>query len=416
MADSSHSTHSATGSPDGLFHTSANFYYVSAFIAFIAGNMCNYSLVIFSRKLTDSDGFTGLVMMFVFMPTLFFGMYAGILLDRFSRRAMLYFSQSLMALAVFLLALFLELGVMTYQYRALLLLVASLNGISFAFIMPSRMAILGDLVSDHNVGRATIFVNIVIIVAFGLSPMLVGFVKENYSYRILFYFICFLVLLSISLLIPIRFSRESQLKSAPAKFLDSLGESFAFLRTQPAIAELLIFMPMAVFTVGIAQVLLPEYARSILHLSESQRGAFLSVLGPGLLIGGLSAGPLMGALKRKGRFLLISALVIALLTVLMGLFISTLVVAVILFFTGIFLGFLTSLIPAIIQGRTPNQIRGRVMSMYSVLFFLTPAIVGVLAGFFSDLLGIIPTVILFGFVMTQAIGISAILLGRLRAL
>ena len=51
--------------------------YINTFLALVGGNMFNYSLIILSTDTAHSDGFTGLVNLANYVPTLFLSFYAG---------------------------------------------------------------------------------------------------------------------------------------------------------------------------------------------------------------------------------------------------------------------------------------------------------------------------------------------------
>ena len=111
-------------------------------------------------------------------------------------------------------------------------------------------------------------------------------------------------------------------------------------------------------------------------VDEAQRGALMTVLGVGLLIGGGLAQFLSHALPR-GLMIILGAVASGISMLLIPQFQTATPVAISLGASGIFGGLMSTLLPAAIQQGTVDHARGRVMSIYNIIFQTSVAVAAV---------------------------------------
>ena len=101
--------------------------------------------------LTDSPFYVGLVAMLGTLPILLFGLYGGLVADRFPKRRVLLVTQcAAMVTSLFLAAVVLT-GVVTLAH---VMIVATLLGVTAAFDIPGRQAFVADLVAERDMMSA----------------------------------------------------------------------------------------------------------------------------------------------------------------------------------------------------------------------------------------------------------------------
>lgn len=395
------------------------FLYLNTFLALIGGNMFNYGLIILASDTAGSDGFTGLVNFAAYIPTLFLSFYAGTVLDRHSRLGVVYVFQSFFIVTSVCLATLLLYGQIQNSTRWILLAIALVNGCALAFMVPGRFALLGDIVPPQQVPGATIGLNILVIVGFGIAPVFVGLIKQYYSWHVLFFAISAVLTGAYLTLFPIRPAYavapdQGVLNvSAYQRFHDGL----LFVRQSPMIRELLGFTFVGLFVVGPIFVVLPRFARDIMGMDEQSRGLLLSSLGAGLFFGGMLA-RVLGRGDKHGRWIMGSCLAIG------GILCAVVpvwhasrapaAIAGLLVIAGIFGGVVSTLIPAMLQGLAHDEVRGRVLSFYTLVFQLTPAISGFSIGLISDRVGLENATLLAGSFIALAAALGMLFSPELR--
>jgi MFS family permease len=340
------------------------FFYLNTFLTLLIGNMFTYAMIIYSRAVTGSDAVTGLVYAGNLVPPLILGMYAGTVIDRFRRKRVVMLAQTTFiwtgAAMVYLT---------TQQAFAisdfLLISVMVANGIGLSFIIPGRMALLGDLFEQKHIPRESMKIQIMIMVGFGLAPFAVGFLRQSFDWYIVFAAIGLSYAAATLLLIPLHTLPKPPHR--PESAWHSLVAGMRYVRREPLILSLFAATFVGLFLVGPLQVLLPEFSKTKLGLSESQRGSLMTVLGVGLLIGGAIAQFISHHLHR-GRMIILGAIASGISMLLIPAFDSPVAVALSLGASGIFGGLMSTLIPAAIQQATVDAARGRVMSLYNIVF------------------------------------------------
>ncbi|TGL63851.1 MFS transporter [Leptospira ognonensis] len=354
-------------------------FYISFAIGSLAGSSFLYSLVIFSQTLSAMKGFSGLVFFFLFLPFPIIFLYTGYLLDRYSKKWILLSFQSIHTVVSFLIVLFLEDLILHPNY---LLILAFLNGIGLTTVLPGRMSILRDIAHTHRVVFHTILGNLLTIFCFGMSPLLVGAIKESGSFKNLFFTLGCMHLVSVSSAL---FLKVDVVKSEIKKW--NYSEVLHFLREDRVSRQVLYVSILSMLALGPIQVLLPKYVKETLALGELARGTVLVAFGPGLFIGGVLT-IIFHHLENKGKFLLGFLFLSSILFLGIVPFFLASVTSIFLFLFGVSGGVISSLMPALLQKRSDDQIRGRLLSLYTVCFQFTPAVSGLGSAFLGDLIGI----------------------------
>jgi MFS family permease len=140
-------------------------------------------------------------------------------------------------------------------------------------------------------------------------------------------------------------------------------------------------------------VMLPLLARFVLHVQSVGFGVMTSMVGVGSVLAGLSIAYTRSATEKQ---LLLGAAAFSLLLILVGLsrwFGVTLVLLVLLGFAGITF---TATANTRLQLSAPDRLRGRVMSLYILLFAGTTPIGSFLLGNVAERFGVQKAIVLFG--------------------
>ncbi|TGK33418.1 MFS transporter [Leptospira gomenensis] len=389
------------------------YFYINTGITLLAGNMFNYSLIIYSFDITRSQTFSGSVFLANVLPTVLFSFFVGAFLDRYSRIKILYIFQTNFIISGIVLGTLIYFGKMNYDIRYILILLSSYNGLALTFIIPGRLTLLGNLTHSKDTAKATIMLNILIIIGFGLAPMIAGLIKQKYHWDVLFFTIAFLYFSGYLFLISVKVPETA----IPEKetIWAGLKKGMSFIKSEKLAFELLLMTSLAVFMVGPLQVVLPQFAKKTLLLDEQGRGLYMGTLGFGLLLGGVGARLLHDRFHR-GYIMLGVLILTGILVFVLSNIQASFVSGVILLCIGVMGGLLTALIPSVLQIITPDSVRGRVMSFYSLIFQSTPALSGLLTGKLADVYGQSYSIAVSGITIIVLGVLSFVAFARLREL
>lgn len=358
-------------------------FYLSCLLSFTFGHTVNYTIIIYSQDVIGSDLLSGIGIGLCWGPPLILGWFAGAYCDRWSPGKILVYSQ-----ISFIISGLALLAAIEYfpdpTIRVVLILVAAIfAGIGWSFIAPARFAAVGQLVSAERLHGATVVLNTFSMIGFGLAPLLISNLLINFgwisvSFAIIFSFILATLLLALS---PTHGTNKVH-----QNVVVEIKEGFAALQSNRLLFQLLISAIVLFALIGPMQVILPKLASSELLLSEKERGLYLGILAIALITGGALCMAFRNKLHDGKTILYGSVLAGGLVMALSQIKVPGLSSTVLLM-AGLLFGIIGNLIVAGMQEVADHNVRGRIMSMYTITSQSVPAFSGLFAGVLTHFLG-----------------------------
>lgn len=309
----------------------------------------------------------GLVTAYQYLPMLLFFMFSGVLVDRYSKRRILYMTQSLQAVIALVLAL-----LITTHHDSLLAISLSALALGFVtmFDIPTRQTFVQVMVGPELLPNAVSLNSALMNSGRAIGPAIAALAISTLGLAGCFFlnagsFIA--VLIALFLMHSSAFHRLPRLARAPGQLFSGLR----YVRQDPLLTSLLL----AVAVVGIFAfnftVTLPLLVRVSLHLnSASDYGWLMVAMGAGAVAGGL----FVARIRPTRKWLSFYALGF-------GIFMAVVAVAPSLVFAIVAMvpmGFCSIAMVAsansLIQLHSDPAYRGRVMSLYSLAFLGTTPI------------------------------------------
>jgi MFS family permease len=376
------------------------FYFMGQGFSLIGTWMGNIALSWLVYRLTGSVFLLGLVGFTNQIPMLILSPVSGVLTDRYSRRGIMLLAQICFFLQSLIMA-FLVLFNLVQVWHIIALSV--IFGIISAFDAPARHSLVIDLIDKpEDLGNA-----IALNSAIYNSARLIGPAIAGITIAIVGEGICFLLnaasfIAIIVALLKIKIpSRQQTGKKANMK--ESFAEGFQYTFQSVPIRTLLMLLAVLSLMGFPFLVLMPAYAKEILHGGPDTLGFLMSALG---------AGALSGALYMAGRKSVLGlGRIIALFAVLMGMALAaasfsqkTYLSLILFFIVGLSMILSVAAINTMLQTIAEEDKRGRVMSFYSVALMGTTPIGNLLAGSVASGIGI-PLTFLIGGSITVIAGI-----------
>jgi MFS family permease len=344
-------------------------------------------------QLTQSPAYLGYIGFASGVPTLLFTLFGGVISDRMSRRNLMVITQSSMMLLAFILA---GLTFFNIVQPWQIVVLAFLLGIANAFDAPSRQAFVVELVDRENLGNAVALNAMMFNLGTAIGPAIAGLVYALFGPAWCFTingisFIAVIVALLMMRLEPLK----EQVRKGTA--LNDLKDGLNFVIHHPVIRILVVAaMVLTLFGMSFA-TLLPAWSVSILHGDSTTNGFLQSARGVGALAGALFIASL-GKLKFKGKVLTAGTIffpaLILIWSVMRALSLSLVVLAGI----GFTMTLVMNMLNILVQSHVPDQLRGRVMGIYTFGFFGMMPIGALLTGALAEWIGEPLTVALGAFV------------------
>lgn len=366
-------------------------------------NVANGWLVL---QLTDSALWLGVLGLSFALPMIIIPPFAGAIVDRVHRIRLLFLTQSMQMLTALLLA------VLTWTGRVQVwhILLASFIGAALlAFDNPARQALIPDLVKPVDLLNALSLNSATYTGAALVGPALAGVMLAPLGAGTLFFLngISFLaVIFALSALQDIRTHGGGGSDSLQKSFWIGLSYSW----NSRLIMALLGLSALSAIFGRSYQNLLPAFGRDIWKAGPEGYGLLLSSAGGGALVGAFGLASFK-RLRNQGAVMLVNGFIFSLSLAAFALSPSIGVGLALLFVAGVSSTVFSTIISTFIQFIVPNEMRGRVMSLYTVTLIGLPSLgalgSGALAQWLGGLAGA-PKAVLLGAVLLGVILIFVI--------
>jgi MFS family permease len=348
-------------------------------------------------QLTGSPAYLGLVGFIGGLPSLLFTLLGGVAADRLPRRNLLVVTQTAMMILAFILAA-LTFANLVQPWHILIL--AFLLGVANAFDAPARVSFVLELVTREDMTNAIALNSTMFNIATVVGPSVAGL-----TYAALGPAWCF-TLNGISFIAVIVALLLMRLKPfiPPPRNSSTLNDLTVGLRYVFA-DRLILTLTGSAGLVGILALgmmtLLPAWAKDILHGDVTTNGWLIAARGVGSLIGALMLAS-FGKRKIRGKLWTIGSFVMPLLLFFFGLVFWLPFSLIALVGLGWSVMLVINNNNAIIQSRIEDDVRGRVMSVYTLVFFGAMPLGSLIAGAVAEKYGepltvIMSAIILAGF-------------------
>ena len=310
--------------------------------------------------LTGSPFKLGLVSTLQSGPILLLSIFTGVLADRITRRSLLFVTQATQAGLAVTLGLLVWSGHVRFWHVAV---VAVLWGVMTATDQPARQSMVIELVGRPHVASAVGLNSVSFNGARIVGPAIAGVLIARVGLSPGFFLNTIAFVFSIAMLAQIP-GRRPVPGAGEATFVEDMVEGIVYALRTPAVRFILGVQIILSFCVFNFSVYVPLLARDVLGMGAEGFGLLMTCLGVGALAAGLS----LGGMSALPPAMITGALVVAC-GGLVGLSFTRVlwVAALVLVITGfsgtiVMAGCNTSL-----QLGAPDALRGRVMSLYTLL-------------------------------------------------
>ncbi len=424
--------------------------WLNQFFCQVAYNTLNFALVIWVYKLTNSNFAVSIIILCVYLPSLLFGVFGGLLADIVDKKKILLYTAFFYALAYLLF-------IPARKFYPLLVLnTFFLNSIS-QFFMPAESSSIPILVNKKQLFFSNSLFSLTLYIALLIGFSSAGVILNKLgvvSIFLLGFIFQLLGLVMVSQLPPLK-SRQLSLHSK--KFLKDFRkqgsvfhgliirdvlqlarwetqETLAYIKGKVNLSVAIGLLAGMQGVIGTLAVLVPSYLERVLRIHATDASYFLMMpLGSGMILGAFFVGRFGGKIPR--RFIVTPAIITAgLVFLLIGL---TPLIAKLLAFVelpayhiprlryffkvpslsswfafGAFILGLCSVsvvIPSqtVVQEATTDKVRGKIMSILVVLMNCSSAIPVLVSGALADLIGVAPVFTILG-ITISLVGLIAL--------
>lgn len=350
-------------------------------------------------SLTKSALLMGIITFASSLPSLLVSPFAGVLIDRVNKRRTLMLIQSLFMVETFVLAILAISGVVQVWH---IIVLGVLMGITNAIDMPLRQAFVVQLVDDSEdlsnaISLNSSSFNLARLIGPAIAGVLIASVGEG---------ICFLLnalsyIAVIWAIFLMKINSAPTRKSTKSNMLHELKEGFSYALYSKPIRTIIFYIAASSLLGMSFFVIMPIFAKEILHGNAQTLGFLMSSSGIGALIGALYLAAKKSSVGME-KWIYFASLLCG--VGLVGLnSITKLWMALIgLFIIGMGVVIIIACCNTLIQNLVDDDKRGRVMSLYTMAFMGTMPFGSLLEGAIADRIGVPYTFLLNGFALIIA--------------
>ena len=366
------------------------------FLAAMMGQMGAMNMQMVARswfmyELTGSAVLLGTVALANGLPLIMFSLYGGVIADQIPKKYVMLVGQAASALLALGVALLISFSLITWGY---LLAASVIQGIIMALMMPSRQAVIVELVGEQGLTNAVALNTAGMNLNRLLAPGIAGLLIAVLGIEAVYYVMMGLYLAAVVFVLGLPITGSTSIQGGGA--LEQVVAGLRYIKGSTVLPPLLILTLVSVLFSMPYMMLMPMFTTDIITLeaadltwmtqipalgvlllplpdlfgeSSFRLGVLMTVSGIGALVGSLAIAAMGG--KGRGRLLLLSVLVSAVTLLAFSIspwyFLSLALVIPL----GLGQAGRMALGNALVQANTEDAFRGRVMSVYLMEFGVT---------------------------------------------
>lgn len=336
------------------------------------------------------------------IPSLFVSPFAGVIIDRINKFKAIVWTQILFMLGAFAIAALTLTGIVQVWH---IIVLSIFMGITNAIDMPLRQAFVVELIENprdlsNAISLNSSSFNLARLIGPAVAGVLIAAVGEG---------VCFLInaisyIAVIFALFLMTINTEPNNKQGKLDMISEFKEGYRYACGSKPIRNIILYLAVSSLIGMSYPVIMPVFAKEILHGNADTLGFLMSASGVGALIGALY---LAGRKSVQGleNLICLASLLFGLGLIGLSLVSGFWIAMGLMFFVGMGMVVIIAACNTLIQHFVDDDKRGRVMSLYTMAFMGTVPIGALMGGAVAEKIGVPDTFLLIGITMI----ISAIL-------
>jgi len=340
-------------------------------------------------SLTKSPLHLGIVASLSSLPILLFTLFGGMMADRYPKRNILIVTQFLSIIPALAIAVLADKGIIAFWHVGI---TAFFLGAINAFDVPARQAFIAEVVGKTDITNAIALNSVAFNGARIIGPVIAGFIIAGIGIPACFY-------LNAASFVPAIFAlRKIEAKGVARTYqkglIKGIGDGWNFITEERQIFYIMAMI--AVFSLfGIPYIiLLPVLAGEVLNVGAKGLSLLVASAGAGSFMAAMIIA-FKGEIGKKEVYIPLSAFIFSLSILCVSFSKNFYISIILLFFAGLGIVSFLAAANSFIQHAVPDFLRGRVMSVYTLVFLGLAPIGNSLIGFIAHLAGTVVSLKIF---------------------
>jgi len=365
-----------------LTHDNFRIYWLGQCVSLIGTWMQNIGQTWLVFSITGSPLLVGLLGAIQFLPITIFSLFAGVVIDKYPKRTIILITQFTSMILAFTLSILVFTQTVRYEY---ILVLAFILGLSNTIDMPTRQSFTIELAGKEDLMNAIALnsatFNLARIVGPAIGALILASLGAEWCFLLngLSFLAVILSLLKIKVKPYVR-------KEVTNNVFREIKDGLKYIAREPSLLKTILMVLIIGIFVFNFNVLIPVFTKDVLHQEEYVYGLLMSAIGVGSFMGALMVS-LNSKSGPKARVLMGSAAVVSILLMLISFTRTYYYTGVLLVITGIFNILFSTTANSTLQINAKDEYRGRVMSVYSLVFAGATPLGNMFAGYAADKFG-----------------------------
>ena len=366
--------------------------------------------------LTGSATILGLMSLANALPMLFLALFGGVIADRVQKKYVLLIGQLCSAAISLGIALSLTTGYLSAERAGswwILIVASALQGTVMGLMVPSRQAIVPEIVGAEQLMNAIALNNMAMNTLRLIAPAVAGFlIGDDYNFELVYFAMTGMYVVAVIFIILM--PRTSRITAIRRSVFADILEGLRYVKSRTTILLLLAFILIVILLSRPYMVLMPIFTEDILMVGPAGMGILMSISGAGAIMGALILASLPN--RRRGMLLLVGCFILG--SALIGFSFSKSwpLSIVLIIMVGLGQAARMTLGNTLVQYYVDDDYRGRVMSIYTMDFGFT-SLGTFIAGLMADTaIGVEWTVGGFAMLLVTLTVIAAVFFPQIRRL
>jgi MFS family permease len=362
--------------------------------------------------LTDSNFYLGLDDFLSQLPILLFMLIGGVIADRADRKRLLTWSQYVQAFSAFALAALVFWDSITIWH---VLALSFVSGIGQAFGGPAYQSLIPSLVPRRDLSNAIALNSTQFNLSRILGPAGGTAILASIGMAACFFLNGLSFFLVVIALVMIKTPPHVANAGPKRDIMTDLRQGLTYVRHQRLMLTLIVLVVISMALAMPIVTFLPTFAKTVMvnagGTPETRLFLLMACQGLGAITGALLIGAMSGKFKHMGRLLLGVQFAMGLIIAAFGWTTTPYISYILIFCGGIAFMALFSMSFSIVQLAVPEELRGRVVSIYMVALRGGGPIGALIAGYFADIYSA-PTVMIVNGLLLSLVTIGVIVSGK----
>jgi MFS family permease len=339
--------------------------------------------------ISSSEFALGLVGFASAVPVLMITPFAGVVVDQVDKRMLLVITQTLAKLSSFVLAALIFADLVEVWH---VIVVAAVLGVVNAFDGPARQAFVVDMVGREDLPNAIALNSMTFNSARIIGPAIGGALLVAVGAGWCFLINGLTVFAVVGCLLLMRLPKHEAVRNDKSPW-QQLRQGLSYVQHQPNLrALLLLALVFSVFGISYSTVL-PAFVDKVLRQGAGAFGAVNMMTGVGAVTGAFIVAQ-YGERGWRGRWLSAAILTFPLILTVFSLASNYVVALVLAVMLGVTFMFVFTLVNTLLQTHLVDEMRGRVLSLYTLTFFGFAPFGNLLIGWLAEWIGLSESLIL----------------------